>query len=55
MKEKKAPTLENQQQKGKERTFAEPMSFILAASLIAFCTFFSSLCISKLKPKNTKK
>lgn len=28
-------------------TLAEPMSFLLAASLIAFCTFFSSLWISE--------
>ena len=28
-------------------TFAEPMSFLLAASLIALCTLFSSLWTSK--------
>jgi len=38
------------QKNTKEQTFAEPMSFLFAASLIAFCTFFSSLCISNRNP-----
>lgn len=36
-------------------TLAEPMSFLLAASLIAFCTLFSSLCISETKPIRLEK
>lgn len=38
----------------KSNTLAETISFLLAASLIAFCTVFSSLCISKKNHQEKK-